>query len=300
MAVSPLLDPQTIAKGEQLGLQARQVVEGFLSGNHKSPYRGFSVEFTQHREYVPGDDLRHLDWKVLGKNDKYVIKQYEAETNFVAHLMLDGSESMQYGSGAVNKLAYARQVAACLSYLILTQRDAVTLSLFDTETRVHVPRTGALMSVHDICRQLAAWEPTGSTAIGPTLHKLAGRAGKRGIVVLISDLFDNEEELLSGMQHLRFAGHEVIVLHVMDPFELEFPFNGAVEFDGMEVTERIKTRPKDVRKTYMAELQAFLDRVRYMCERNNAHYMLLNTSHPLHEAVSSYLTFRMRVKNKRH
>jgi len=290
-----LLDPVAIQRAEALGLHARFVVEGYMAGEHKSPYRGFAIEFTQHREYVPGDDLRHLDWKVLGRTDRYYLKQYEQETNYVAHILLDGSESMRYGSGALTKLQYGKMVAACLSYLILHQRDAVTVGVFDTAVKSHVPRTGNLGSVHNIMQVLAEFEPKEQTNIAQVLHDVAGQIKRKGIVIIISDLFDDEQKVLEGIQHLRFGGNEVIVLHTMDPFELEFPFQGLVEFEGLEMTEKVMTRPREIRKSYMAEVEAFRQRLREGCERNNVHYVLVNTSQPLHEVLSGYLAFRLKT-----
>lgn len=291
-----LLDPETINRAEALGLHARYVVEGYMSGEHKSPFRGFSIEFTQHREYVPGDDTRHLDWKVLGRTDRYYLKQYEQETNYVAHVLLDGSESMRYGSGKLTKFDYGRQMAACLSYLILHQRDAVSVGIFDQQMRDYVPRTGNLGSIHGIMATLAAFRPQQPTTIGPVLHAMAAQVRRRGIVVLISDLFDEEQQILDGIQHLRFGGSEVIVMHVMDPFELEFPFDGLIEFDGLEQASKIMTRPRDIRRGYLAEMNAFCERIRLGCERQNCHYLLVNTAHSLHEVLSGYLAFRRRTK----
>jgi len=196
-ALSPLLDPEAIQKAEYLGLQARTIVEGYMAGAHKSPFRGFAIEFAQHREYVPGDDTRHLDWKVLGRSDRYYIKQYEQETNFVAHLLLDGSESMKYGSGTgkdvVTKLDYAKVMAACLAYLILLQRDAAAVSVFDRGTREQMQRTDSLAKIHQICAQLTATPAQGQTGLGETMEELARRTRRRGIAILISDLFDDEE-----------------------------------------------------------------------------------------------------------
>lgn len=291
-----LLDPETINRAEALGLHARYIVEGYMAGEHKSPFHGFSVEFTQHREYVPGDDLRHLDWKVLGRTERYYLKQYEQETNYVAHILVDGSESMRYGSGKVTKFDYARQLAACLSYLVLNQRDAVSVGIFDETMRSHVPRTGNLGQIHGIMTTLAAFKPTQTTGIGDVLHQLAGQIKRRGITILISDLFDDEEAIVKGIQHLRFGGSEVIVMHVMDPFELEFPFDGMVEFEGLENIPKIMTRPHDIRKSYLKEVNDFRDRVRLACERQQCHYTLINTAQPLHEALSGYLAFRQKTK----
>src|SRR5687768_15537494 len=170
-----LLDPLAIQRAESLGLHARFIVEGYMAGEHKSPFRGFAIEFTQHRQYVPGDDTRHLDWKVLGRTERYYLKQYEQETNYVAHILLDGSESMKYGSGRITKLHYGKMLAACLSYLILHQRDAVSVGVFDTEIKDSIPRTGSLHSIHNIMNMLADFDPAGQTGIGHVLHDVAGQ-----------------------------------------------------------------------------------------------------------------------------
>jgi uncharacterized protein (DUF58 family) len=308
-----LLDPTAIQRAEALGLHARYVVEGYMAGEHKSPFRGFSVEFTQHREYVPGDDTRHLDWKVLGRTDRYYLKQYEQETNYVAHILLDGSESMRYGSGekgmrggprqgtaaaTLTKFDYGKMMAACLSYLILHQRDATSVGLFDTSVKHYIPRTGNLASIHNIMSTLAAFKPAQATGIGGVLHQVAGQIRRKGIVILISDLFDDEQAILEGIQHLRFGGNEVIVFHTMDPYELEFPFGGNVQFDGLENIPRLTTRPREIRKSYMKEIEAFQARLREGCERNSTHYVLVNTGHPLQEVLSGYLAFRLRTTTR--
>lgn len=293
-----LLDPQAVGRAEALGLYARLVVEGYMAGEHKSPFRGFATEFTQHREYVPGDDLRHLDWKVLGRTDRTYLKQYEQETNFVAHLLLDGSASMRYGSGRLTKLHHGKMLAACLAYVILRQRDAAALHVFDTSVRVHVPRADVPSRILPLLEALAAYDPKGETRLAPVLHDLARQVRRRGIVVLISDLFDGEEEILDGIRHLRFGGHEVIVFHVLDAGELEFPFRGEVEFRGLEESPVYQTRPADIREAYLREFEAFRTRIREGCERDRCHYVLVNTAQPLHEALSGYLALRRRAGRK--
>ncbi len=296
--IDSLLDPAAIANAEALGLNARYVVEGYMAGEHQSPYRGFAIEFSQHREYTPGDDIRHLDWKVLGRTDRYYIKQYEQETNYVGHILLDGSESMKYGSGKVSKLQYGKMIAACLSYLILTQRDAVALGLFDTTVKDYAPRSDNKASIHSIMTRLAAFEPKEQTNIALVLHDMARQIRRKGIVIIISDFFDDEQKVLDGIQHLRFGGNEVIVFHTMDPYELEFPFVGLVEFDGLEQVPKILTRPVEIRKSYLREVEGFRQRLRDGCERNNCHYVLVNTGQSLHEVLSGYLGFRARTSVK--
>ncbi|MBL9138426.1 MAG: DUF58 domain-containing protein [Verrucomicrobiales bacterium] len=294
-----LLDPQALAHAERLGLHARQVVEGYLAGEHRSPFFGFATEFAQHREYAQGDDLRHLDWKVLGRTDRYYVKQYEQETNFVAQILLDGSESMRYGSGAVTKLQYAKQLAACLSYLILLQRDAVAVGMFDAGLRRYLPRSNSRANLHVIMAQLASFEAGAKTQIGSVLHEMAQQTPRKGMVLLISDLFDDEDQILAGIQHLRFIGHEVIVLHVLDPAELEFPFSGNVEFVGLEGLPPQLTRAHEIRKSYRQEIDAFRNRLREGCERNQSHYVLVNTGDPLRETLSGYLAFRKKTGRTR-
>ena len=293
-----LLDPAAISRAESLGLNARYIVEGYMAGEHKSPYRGFAVEFAQHREYTHGDDPRHLDWKVLGRTDRYYIKQYEQETNYVAHLLLDGSESMKYGSGKITKLHYGKMIAACLAYLILWQRDTVALALFDTTVRDYTPRSDNLATIHNLMTKLAAFEPREQTNIATVLHDMARQIRRKGIVILISDFFDDEQQVLQGIQHLRFGGNEVVVFHVMDPHELEFPFTGLVEFEGLEQIPKLLTRPAEIRRSYLREIDAFRLRLREGCEKNQCHYTLVNTAQPLHEALSAYLAFRLRTTTR--
>jgi uncharacterized protein (DUF58 family) len=293
-----LLDPDAISRAESLGFNARFIVEGYMAGEHQSPYRGFAIEFAQHREYTHGDDPRHLDWKVLGRTDRYYIKQYEQETNYVAHVLLDGSESMKYGSGRLTKLHYGKMMAACLAYLILHQRDAAALALFDTEVRDYSPRSDNMATIHKLIAKLAAFEPRAQTNIATVLHDMARQLRRKGIVILISDFFDDEEKVLDGIQHLRFGGNEVVVFHLLDPYELDFPFTGLVEFDGLEQIPKILTRPSEIRKSYLREIEAFRLRLRDGCERNNCHYTLVNTAQPLHEVLSAYLAFRLRTTTR--
>ena len=293
--IEELLDPEAISRAEALGMHARYVVEGYMAGEHKSPYRGFAIEFAQHREYAPGDDIRHLDWKVLGRTDRYYIKQYEQETNYIANLLLDGSESMQYGSGKYTKLQYGKMIAACLSYLILHQRDAVALGIFDENMRDYAPRSDNKGTIYSIMGRLAAFEGSEKTDIAKTLHDLAVQLRRKGIVIIISDFFDDEEAILEGIQHLRFGGHEVIVFHTLDPDELDFPFQGLVEFHGYEQIPKLLTRPREIRKTYQRVFGDFLKRIRRGCERNHVHYIQVDTSQPLAQVLSNYLTFRLRT-----
>ncbi|MCI0684946.1 MAG: DUF58 domain-containing protein [Gemmataceae bacterium] len=290
------LPPDVVARAQVLGLKARTVVEGLRVGDHKSPYRGFSVEFVQHREYVPGDDIRHIDWKSYGRSERYTIKQYEQETNFAGHILLDASRSMLYGDGATNKLEYAKVLAAVLAYLIVHQRDSVSLNVFDAGWRDRLPASGQVGHVQTILHTLESVEPREKTSIAPLLHDLASQVRRRGLVFLISDCFDDVESILVGLQHLRFQGHEVIVFHVLHPDEVDFPFNGMVKFDAMEERLELLTRPQLIRPAYLRAVQKYLDEIRKGCERNHCDYLLMNTGKPLAESLTAYLARRLKVR----
>jgi uncharacterized protein (DUF58 family) len=296
---SGLLDADAVSNGEALGVFARNVVEGYRVGEHRSPYHGFAIEFSQHREYSPGDDLRHLDWKVLGRTDRYFIKQYEQDTNFISHLFLDGSESMNYASGKLPKLAYAKALAACLAYIILLQRDAVALEIFDEREREYLPRTDSPGKIHHIMERLAAFTAESGTRLGAGLSDLARRVKARGIVVVFSDLFDDEEEFRRGVEQIRFGGSEVIVFHILDPEEMEFSFRGSVEFVGLEGLGILKTDPSALRKSYRETIRAFCVRMREICDRTGSHYVPVNTAHSLAETLSAYLVFRKELAGGR-
>jgi uncharacterized protein (DUF58 family) len=274
-------------------MEARTIVEGLRVGDHKSPFHGFSVEFVQHREYVPGDDIRHIDWKSYGRSERYTIKQYEQETNFIAHLLVDGSRSMLYGEGNTNKLRYAKLLTAVLSYLIIQQRDSCSLSIFDNDWRTQLPVSSQTGHILTILHTLEEAQPRDKTNIAPLLHDLAQQARRRGLVFLISDCFSNVEELLSGLQHLRFQGHDVSVLHVMHPDEMQFPFDGLVKFDDMELPRHLLTRPELIRPAYLRAVKQFLSDLLAGCERNRCDYFLMDTSKPLSESVQAYLARRL-------
>jgi uncharacterized protein (DUF58 family) len=292
------LDPKTLVKIQRLDLIARLVVEGFVTGMHKSPYHGFSVEFAEHREYAPGDDIKHVDWKVYGKTDRYYIKEYEEETNLAAYIVLDASESMKYRSGAVSKLEYGQFIAASLAYMVLNQRDSVGLATFDDEIRSFLPTSQHASHLKLICHELAKLEPRGKSGIGGILHSLAERVRRKGLVILISDLLDDAQELLFGLRHLRHRKHEVIVFHVMDRAELEFPFQTTLKLEGLEEAGEEVVDPIAIRKGYLAELEAFLEQVRRGCRTNRIDYVLMDTSQPLDVALSSYLATRSELKLK--
>jgi uncharacterized protein (DUF58 family) len=290
------LQPDVVSRAQALGLKARTIVEGLRVGDHRSPYRGFSVEFVQHREYVPGDDIRHIDWKSYGRSERYTIKQYEQETNFAGHILLDASRSMLYGDAETNKLEYAKVLAASIAYLIIHQRDSASLSVFDAGWRQRLPASGQPGHMQTILQTLESVQPEEKTSIGPLLHDLAQQVRRRGLVFLISDCFDDPVQLLDGLRHLRFDGHEVVVFHVLHPDELQFPFGGMVKFDGMEEKLQLLTRPQLVRPAYMKALQKYLQDLQKGCEANRCDYIQLNTSRPLVEGLTEYLARRLRVR----
>lgn len=295
MTTNSYLEPKTISSAEALGLKARAIVEGLRVGDHKSPFRGFSVEFVQHREYVPGDDTRHIDWKSYGRSERYTIKQYEQETNFAAHLMLDASLSMRYGEGAANKLEYSKLLAACLAYVVVRQRDSLALNVFDNAWREQLPASSSMNQITTLLHTLEKLEPREKTNMGPMLEQLADRVRRRGLIFIISDCFDDVEPLLKGLRHLRFQGHDVTLFHVMHPDEIDFPFTGNTKFDGLEIPEEIKTRPHLIRPAYVKAVQDFLAELQKGCDAYRVDYLRLDTTKPLTESLTPYLVKRLQM-----
>ncbi|OWK46709.1 DUF58 domain-containing protein [Fimbriiglobus ruber] len=290
---SSLLQPDILARAEALGVKARQVVEGLRVGDHKSPYRGFSVEFVQHREYVPGDDIKHIDWKSYARSDRYTIKQYEQETNFIAHLVVDTSNSMRYGDGAQNKLEYAKLLTASLAYTIVHQRDSVSLRLFDSAWRGELPASSQMSHVRAVCRKLEEAKPAEKTGTGPLLEGLAERVTRRGLVFLISDCFDDVAPLIKGLQHLRFRGHEVILMHVVHKDEIEFPLDGNVRFVDLEGVEELMTRPHLLRPAYLRAFNDYLKELEKGCDGSRIEYVRMRTDRPVGVALGEYLVRRL-------
>jgi len=286
------LDPAVLAKVGGLELQARLVVEGYLSGMHKSPYHGFSVEFAQHREYVPGDDIKHVDWKVYGRTGRFYLKQYEEETNFVLWLLLDVSESMRYGSGPVSKYDYACMAGAALAQLTLNQQDSVGLVTFDSQVRQVLKPSGQPSQMKEIVHAMNRGCGAEKTTLAPVFHDLAERITRRSIVVLLSDLFDEPATVLAGLKHLRYRRHEVIVLNVLDAAEVDFPFQEATLFRGLEQHPELLTDPRALREGYLEQLGTFVSELRRGCRAQNMDYVQLRTDSNLGVALSSYLAHR--------
>ncbi len=292
------LDPKTLNKLSRLDIIARLVVEGFVTGLHRSPYHGFSVEFAEHREYVPGDDIKHIDWKVYARSDRYYIKQYEQETNLTASILVDGSESMKFKGDPElpSKLEYACYVAASLSYLILRQRDAVGLVTFDETIRRFIPPGSSPSHRNLILNALNTIEPRERTGIGAVLHTMAERVRRKGLVIIISDLLDDPATILAGLRHFRHRRHEVIVFHVLDHAERTFPYRNMTRFDGLEQQGFVTCDPGALRTAYLEELAQFTDELRHGCRADRIDYVPLDTSEPLDVALTSYLATRAGMK----
>lgn len=291
-----LLDPEAVGRIARLELEARHVVEGFLSGLHRSPYFGQSIEFVQHREYVPGDDVRRIDWKAWSKTDKYYLKQYEEETNLRTTLLVDASESMQFGSGEKTKFDYACSIAACLSYLLLRQQDAVSVTTFDEQLRNRVPSRSQQTHLNAILAALDVAQPASKTDMFGILRQVADEKSQKGMVVLISDLFTPRESLFRGLRLLRKRGHDVLIFHVLDDQELDFDFNGTTRFEGLEDAGELTCDPAALRGGYLAAMEAFLDEVRRRCARNVIDYQTIRTSQHLDAVLRHYLNHRIGMR----
>ena len=295
---SSLLQPEILARAEALGIAARQVVEGLRVGDHKSPFRGFSVEFVQTREYVPGDDIKHIDWKGYGRSERYTVKQYEQETNYVAHLLLDGSNSMRYGEGKQNKLEYAKLLSASLAYAIVKQRDSVSLRIFDSQWRTELPASSQMGHVMAVCETLEKTDPAEKTGMVELLEQFAERVSRRGIVFVMSDCFDDPDEVLKGLRHVRFRGHEVILFHIVHRDEVDFPLDGNVRFLNLEGADFLLARPHLLRPAYLKVVQAFLRKMEKGCEASRVDYVRLVTDQPLGPALAKYLIRRRNMGGK--
>ena len=284
------LHPEAISRLARLDLRARHIVEGFLSGMHRSPYFGQSVEFRQHREYAPGDDLRHVDWKVWARQDRLYVKQFEEDTNLRCQLLVDVSASMRYGNGPLSKYEYACTVAASLAYLVLKQQDGVGCASFDESIRQVVPVRSKRTHLQAIIDSLNVAEPRDKTDMQRVLRRAAERLSLRGMVILISDLFG--DGLIDGLRLLRQRGHDVLVLHIMDDDEINFPFTGPTRFEGLETMDALNCNPRALREGYLEALNEFLTSVRRKCAGHAIDYALIKTGDPLGAALSEFLSAR--------
>lgn len=287
------LEPTALARVKNLAVVARGVVEGFISGLHASPYKGFSVEFAEHREYAAGDDPRHLDYRMLGRTDRLYIKQYEEETNMRVRILLDTSGSMDYShDGRITKLQYGCYLTAVLSYLMTRQQDVVGLTTFDTRVGLDMPERSSPRHFNEMMQQLEAIRPGGETNIADTLHQLANRSKRRCLVILISDLYDEPDAVIRALHHFRHRRHEVIVFHVLDKAELEFPFRDTITFHDRETDDRIQIDPAYVRDEYLGQINAFCDGYRRACAEARIDYVAADTSTLYDFMLTKYLAKR--------
>jgi uncharacterized protein (DUF58 family) len=292
------LNPEVIQRIGRLEVRARHIVEGLLSGMHRSPYFGQSVEFLQHREYAPGDDLRRVDWKVWAKQDRLYVKQYEEDTNLRCCLLVDVSESMAYGRGPLTKCDYAITAAAALAYLLLRQQDAVGCAVFDEAVRQAVPLRTSTSHLSTIIRALEPKQPKHKTRLYDVLAKAAETYPRRGMMILISDLLVDVDDAQRGLRLLRQRGHDVLVLHVLDDDELDFPFANPARFEGLETDDQLNCNPRALREGYLEALDRFMASVRHGCARDNVDYALIRTSMPLDAALTAFLKHRRRERQR--
>ena len=289
-------DPQVLAKVKNLSLRARFVVDGVMVGIHPSRAKGLSAEFEEHREYSQGDDVRHIDWKAYGKFDRYFIKEYREATNLRSYLLLDASASMGYASDGFSKFDYGATLAASLAYLLLKQQDAVGLITFSSKREEVIPPTATPGQLFAILRELENRKPRGETSGGTVLQELAGSLGRRGIIILISDLLDKPEEVMRGLKQIRSRGSDVIVFHLLDRDELEFPFQEATLFQDLEEDLKLLTDPSSVRSAYLKTIRALVEDYRQGCASYQIDYSLFNTSMGLDRALVRYLTWREKFR----
>ncbi len=296
-----LLPPWLIGRIGHLDLLARGVVEGFITGRHRSPHKGFSVEFAEHRQYTPGDDLRALDWRVYGKTDRFYIKEFLEETNMRVTILLDCSGSMRYTGDAaaevdgrrLSKFDYGRHLAAALTYLLVNQQDAVGLVTFDTKIRRYLSARAQASQVRRILEELHATEAGGETAMAPILHEIAERVHRRGMVIVISDLFDNAAEVVKALHHFHYNRHEIMIMHTMADEELTFPFNAFTHFKDLEPGDlMLQIDPKTIRARYLDRMRQFVDEIQGGCGRLKADYVPMSTKLPFDKALVDYLSRR--------
>ncbi len=295
------VQPEALARLGRINLIARAVVEGFITGLHRSPYHGFSVEFSEHREYVPGDNPRDLDWRAMARTNRYYIKQYEEETNLRAHVLLDCSASMayRYHEDKLTKLEYGCCLAASLAFLLTRQQDPVGLVTFDERIRDFLPPRASTRHLNRLLQRLEAVKPGGGTGLSATFHDLAERIKKRGLIVIVSDLLgesDDEREVMRGLSHFRHKKHEVLLFHVMDAAELDFPFGRLSEFVDMETGERLQADPAYIREEYQRNVRAFVESYRRDCATGNIDYVPANTTTPYDWLLRAYLDKRNRAR----
>ncbi len=296
----PLDDPTALARFGRLDVVARLLVEGYMVGQHKSPFKGSSVEFVEHRQYYPGDEIRHIDWRAFGKTGKYYIKEFEEETNLRCYLLVDGSGSMAYGQSTLSKFDYARYLAAALGYLLVAQRDAVGMLTFDTQVRERIDPSTSPMNFERITKSLTNWKPGQETSLASVFEQMIPILKHRSLLILISDFFDRLEPLTQALKQFRHARHEVVLLQVIAPEEEEFPFNRPTQFRSLEKDRhRVLVDPHRLRTTYLEQFQDFQQRLTGICGNAGVDYLKLTTDEPYQTALGHYLDSRSRRKGKR-
>jgi uncharacterized protein (DUF58 family) len=290
------LQPKVIAQLKNIELKARLVVEGFIIGLHRSPYHGFSVEFAEHRQYRPGDEIRHIDWKVFGRTDKYFVKQFEEETNLRSVIALDSSASMRFASkGNISKFEYGTYLAAALCYLLIKQRDAVGIALYDTQVHTYLPPRSRQSYIHEILKVIDSTVPSNETETAKALDLLAERISRRGLVIVISDFFDDPSSVMKALNHFRHKKHEVLAFQILDPRELDFKFGRSATFKDIETGEELVTQPYQIQRSYSSAIKDFIFQIKRECRNNNIDYHLIDTSQPFDKALREYLTKRKRM-----
>ena len=289
------LSPSIIKKIDNLYLRAKLVVEGFIVGLHKSPYHGFSIEFSEHRPYTFGDEIKFIDWKLLAKTDKLYIKQFEEETNLKSYILFDKSSSMDFASGDISKFEYAKNICACLSYLMIKQQDAVGLTTFDKRINTSIPPKSKISHLNYLLKVLNNTKIEGETKISNILHSLAESIKKRGLIILISDLIDNPKDVLSGLRHFRYKGHEVMIFHMIDEKEINFDFNSPINFIDLEDKEMMKTDPRQIKADYKESFDQFCQEYKDECNKNNIDYIPINTSSSIDKTLIQYLIKRAKL-----
>lgn len=290
------LDPKIISRIGSLDLRARLVVEGFMVGLHKSPYHGFSVEFSQHRPYMQGDNLRSVDWRVFGKTEKYFIKQYEEETNLRSYIILDSSKSMSYSSDKIiSKIDYAKTLVAALSYLMIKQQDAVSLTIYSDKINKHLPPKSSNAYLQQILRELVEIETSSKTNTADSLNSVAEKIKRRGLVIIISDFFDDVDKTLKAIKHFAYQKNEVIIFQILDPLERSFGFGKDAIFKDLETDEELTTQPYQIQKAYQQAMNEFTNKIKRECLNSNFDYNLLDTSTPFDKALFSYIQKRSRL-----
>lgn len=290
--ISRLLSPQDLTRLGRLALTSRFTVEGTQTGAHRSQRKGISVEFADYRQYVPGDDTRHLDWKVYGRNERLYLRQYEEETTLRVHLLVDASASMAYAGAGVSKYTYAAQCAAALAYITIRRQDNVGLAIFDDRTRQMLPPKNGAEHLRALANLLADHRPGSHTDMATTLHSLAENASRRGLIILFSDLFDDLDKLRAALAHFRRRRHDVIVYHILDRHELDFPFKDASVFQDLETGERITTTPRDIRGAYQKTIEEFLNGCRAVCSSLDVEHVLALTDTPPVDLIVRHLKQR--------